>query len=125
MMQVLEKNPGPKIAYQESGTRLYLGDEELMLNVAKYQRDWPVQVDICSNRDNQLVMGPGQGLYYVAQLDIPAITYEPTPQEGVEGEGEPGAQVLPQALPLDMALVTLTLWSLDNPGPQETERSET
>ncbi len=81
-MQVIEKNIGPKIAYEEIGTRVTFGDEELMLNLARYQRDWPVHLDVCSNRDGQLVVGTGTGLYYVAQLDIPAIQYaEPEPVE--------------------------------------------
>ncbi|MEG3071011.1 MAG: hypothetical protein RQM92_09555 [Candidatus Syntrophopropionicum ammoniitolerans] len=56
MMQIIEKNEGPKIAHEENGTMVFLGNYELMLNVAKYQRDWPVHIDICSNRDNQLVV---------------------------------------------------------------------
>jgi hypothetical protein len=70
MMQIIEKNEGPKIAYEENGTMVFLGDYELMVNISKYQRDWPVHIDICSNRDNQLVVGTGEGLYYVAQFDV-------------------------------------------------------
>ncbi len=107
MMQVIEKNEGPKIAYEEIGTKVTLGDDELMLNVAKYQRDWPVHLDICSNRDKQLVVGVGEGLYYVAQLDIPATEYtEPATEEEA-----------PEPIPIDMSEVRLTLWSLDNPVP--------
>lgn len=115
MMQVINKNEGPKITYEENGTMVFLGDYELMLNISKYQRDWPVHIDICSNRDNQLVIGTGEGLYYVAQLDIPAIQYEQPPEPVTEGHE--GYQ--PTPLPLDMADVTITLWSLDNPVPVE------
>lgn len=115
MMQVIEKNEGPKIEYEEAGTKVTLGDDELMLNVAKYQRDWPVHLDICSNRDKQLVVGTGEGLFYVAQIDIPEAKYtEPEPQEPEEGEAE-----APEPIPIDMAEVVLTLWSLDNPVPVE------
>jgi hypothetical protein len=104
MIQIIEKNEGHKIAYEENGTMVFLGDYELMINVAKYQRDWPVHIDICSNRDNQLVIGTGEGLYYVAQLDIPAIKYtEPETEEEI-----------PEPLPIDMSEVVLTLWSLEN-----------
>jgi hypothetical protein len=104
MIQIIEKNEGPKIAYEENGTMVFLGDYELMINVDKYQRDWPVHIDICSNRDNQLVIGTGEGLYYVAQLDIPAIKYtEPETEEEI-----------PEPLPIDMSEVVLTLWSLEN-----------
>ena len=115
MMQIIEKNQGPKIAYEEAGTKVTLGDDELMLNVAKYQRDWPVHLDVCSNRDRQLVIGTGEGLYYVAQIDIPETKYtEPEPQEPEEGEAE-----APEPIPIDMAEVKLTLWSTDNPVPVE------
>ncbi len=108
-MQVIEKNEGPKIAYEENGTKVTLGDDELMINVAKYQRDWPVHIDIYSNRDKQLVIDTGEGLYYVAQLDIPEIKY-------TEPENE---EETPEPLPIDMKDVVLTLWSLENPVPAE------
>lgn len=109
MMQIIEKNEGPKIAYEENGTMVFLGDYELMINASKYQRDWPVHIDICSNRDNQLVVGTGEGLYYVAQFDIPATKYtEPETEEET-----------PEPIPIDMKDVTMTLWSLDNPMPVE------
>lgn len=106
-MQVIEKNAGPKVAYEQSGTRVYFGDDELMLNAIKYQRDWPVHIDICANRDNQLTIGTGDGLYYVAQIDIPAIEYTVPATE----------EETPQPIALDMSDVVLTLWSLNNPVP--------
>ena len=108
-MKVIEKNEGPKIAYEVTGTKITFGDDELTINVAKYQRDWLVHIDICSNRDKQLVIGTGEGLYYVAQLDIPEIKY-------TEPENEEEA---PEPLPIDMDEVTLTLWSLEHPVPVE------
>lgn len=108
-MQVINKNEGQKIAYEEDGTRVYLGDDEIMLNMSKYQRDWPVHIDVCSNRDNQLAVGTGEGLYYVAQFDVPAIGYtEPATEEDT-----------PTPIPIDMSKVVLTLWSLENPVPVE------
>ena len=116
MMQIIEKNEGKKIAFEENGTMVFLGDYELMLNASKYQRDWPVHIDVCSNRDNQLAMGTGAGLYYVAQLDIPAAKYteppEVEPELGTEGES-------PELIPIDMSNVILTLWSIENPTPVE------
>lgn len=109
MMQIIEKNEGPKIAHEENGTMVFLGDYELMINVAKYQRDWPVHIDVCSNRDKQLVIGTGEGLYYVAQLDIPAKKY-------TESGTEDGTQA---SEPINMSEVELTLWSTDNPVPVE------
>lgn len=114
-MQVIEKNEGPKIAYEENGTKVTLGDDELMINVAKYQRDWLVHIDICSNRDKQLVIGTGEGLYYVAQIDIPATKYT----EPVETENPEESEGASEPIPLDMSEVILTLWSIDNPTPVE------
>ena len=109
MMQIIEKNAGTKIVCEENGTMVFLGDYELMINASKYQRDWPVHIDVCSNRDNQLVVGTGEGLYYVAQIDIPAAKY--TELETEEDTAE--------LIPIDMSEVIMTLWSLDNPIPVE------
>lgn len=109
MMQIINKNEGPKIAYQETNTMVFLGDNELMLNMAKYQRDWSTHIDICSNREKQLVIGTGEGLYYVAQFDILPIEYT----EQVTEED------IPVPIPIDMSKVILTLWSLENPVPVE------
>lgn len=108
-MKVIEKNEGPKIAYEVTGTKITFGDDELTINVAKYQRDWLVHIDICSNRDKQLVIGTGEGLYYVAQLDVQEIKY-------TEPENE---EETPEPLPIDMDEVTLTLWNLEHPVPAE------
>ena len=86
-VKVIEKNEGQKIAWKQSTTKLTFGDDELMVNVAKYQKDWPVQLDICGDRDGNLVLGVGEGRYYVAQVDIPAVKYtEPQPIEPDEAE---------------------------------------
>lgn len=101
-MVVLEKNAGNKIPYDVSGTKVTLNDE-LMINVAKYQRDVDAVIDICANEYGNLIVGIGR--YYVAQIDLPAITYTET------GEGE---EIVRTADPLDMDAITLTLWSVDD-----------
>lgn len=106
-MIIIEKNQGTKVAYEEAGTKLFLGDDELMLNLTKYQRDWPVHLDICTNRDGMLVIGTGDGLYYTAQVDIPPVEYTEATEDGQT----------PTPIPLDMDTVTLTLWSIDTPTP--------
>ena len=113
-MKVIEKNPGRKIEYEASGTKLFLGDDEIMLNLAKYQKDWPVHLDVCCNRDEMLMVGTGDGLYYVAQIDIPEIQYKDV-EEGAESGSTP--------LPLDMKKVVLTLWSLDELTPSPIEEN--
>ncbi len=101
-MNVVEINKGAKIPYEVSGTRLCFNDD-LTINLAKRQEDWPVHIDVCSDDDGTLVIGAAGGSYYVAQIDIPKREYE-------EGEDE----LVQTPLPLDMAAVTLTLWALEN-----------
>ena len=59
---VIEKNAGQKIDFEQSGTRLIFGDDELMLNAAKYQKDWDVEVDVCRDKSDNLTIGTG-GIY--------------------------------------------------------------
>ncbi len=124
-VKVIEKNEGRKINWRQSTTKLTFGDDELMVNVAKYQKDWPVQLDICGDKDGNLVLGVGEGRYYVAQVDIPATKYtEPQPIEPDENEIETedaapeggGTQqrfTPAEVIPMEMSDVTLTLWAID------------
>ena len=119
-VKVIEKNAGPKIAYEQTGTCLIFGDYELMINAAKYQKDWDVTVDICKDKAGNLTIGTESGLRYVAQVMIPAATYIETPiepEEGAEpmsgtGEGM-NSTVQREQNPLDMGDVTLVLWSIE------------
>ena len=116
---VVEINEGTKIAWKQSTTKLTFGDDELMVNCAAYQRDWPVHLDICGDKDGNLVIGTGTGRYYVAQVDIHAREYaEPEPVEAVAlADGDAGADAQrsteAEPVPLDMADVTMTLWAID------------
>lgn len=119
-VKVIEKNAGPKIAYEQTGTCLIFGDYELMINAAKYQKDWDVTVDICKDKAGNLTIGTESGLRYVAQVMIPAATYTETPIEPEEGaaampdtgEGM-NSTVQREQNPLDMGDVTLVLWSIE------------
>lgn len=112
-VQIVEKNEGTKIDFEQSGKKLFFGDDEIMVNAAKYQREYPVHLDICANKDQNLVIGVGEGTYYVAQVDIPAIEYAETEAEGEDESGR-------EALPLNMADVVVTLWSIDDLTPTNT-----
>lgn len=105
---VIEMNKGEKIAYEQNGTRLILGDDEIMVNAEKYQKDWPVEVDVCRDKSGNLTIGTESGQRYVAQIQIPAATYTET----VEGEGEE-TEVTRTKDAIDMADVTLVLWSIE------------
>ena len=125
-VKVIEKNAGEKIAFEQSGTRLIFGDDEIMLNAAKYQKDWPVEVDICRDKADNLTIGTASGLRYVAQVMIPAATYTETvieepeaPEADAEGaeQTENGGMnqqnVQRDKNPLDMGDVTVILWSIE------------
>lgn len=117
-MIVIEKNVGTKIDYSVSKTKITFADE-LMINLTKLEKDWPVHKDICMDADGDLTMGTGAGLYYVAEVDIPAREYqEPDPAE----EGEETGERIP--LPLDMDKVTLTLWALEKPVEADEEMED-
>lgn len=125
-VKVIEKNAGEKIAFEQSGTRLIFGDDEIMLNAAKYQKDWPVEVDICRDKADNLTIGTASGLRYVAQVMIPAATYTETvneepeaPEADAEGaeQTENGGMnqqnVQRDKNPLDMGDVTVVLCSIE------------
>jgi hypothetical protein len=82
-------------------------DDDLTINLAKRQEDWPVHIDVCYDEDECLVIGTAAGRAYVAEIDIPAREYEY--HEAGEGE-EPEP---PTPLPLDMDKVTLSLWAIE------------
>lgn len=73
-VKVIEKNAGEKIPFTESGYKLNF-DDMLAIKCDKYQKDWPVHKDICMDADGDLTMGTGDGLFYVAEVDIPAREY--------------------------------------------------
>jgi hypothetical protein len=102
-MIIIEKNEGPKIPYSVNGTRVSFNDD-LTINLANREQDWPVHIDICYDEDRTLVIGAAAGRAYVAEIDIPARQYT---EEEVDGE----TQRVP--VPLDMDTVTLTLWSIE------------
>lgn len=125
-VKVIEKNAGEKIAFEQSGTHLIFGDDEIMLNAAKYQKDWPVEVDICRDKADNLTIGTASGLRYVAQVMIPAATYTETvieepeaPEADAEGAeqtkngGMNQQNVQRDKNPLDMGDVTVVLWSIE------------
>lgn len=101
-MIVIEKNEGPKIPYEVTGKKICF-DDDLTINLAKREDDWPVHIDVCSDRDGNLVIGTAAGRAYVAEIDIPAREYTPG-----AGEEDP-----PVPVPLDMDKVTLTLWAIE------------
>ncbi len=99
---------GATIGYELIGNTLSFNDGELMINLAKREKDFPLQVDICEDEYGDLCMGLARK--YVAQLDIPARRYE-YETTGQDEKGEPIIEKV--AMPFDPSLVTITLWNLE------------
>jgi hypothetical protein len=108
-VNTVDINEGEKISLEQNGYKLIFGDDELAVRVDKYQKDEPVHLDICVDKNQNLVIGVGVGRYYVAQVDIPEIQYQDI--ETVQGEETITSH---EAIPLDMGEVTVTLWSMDD-----------
>jgi len=98
-MIIIEKNVGEKIPYEVNGAKITF-DDDLTINLKKRESDSDEHIDVCFDRDGNLVIGSAAGRAYVAEIDIPARKYE---------EAEDG--VVPVAL--DMDTVTLSLWAID------------
>lgn len=106
-MIIVQKNEGNKIPYTAKAGKVTF-DDEIMLNLAKYERDCDVHIDVCKDPYDSLVIGAVTGATYVAEIDIPARRYT-DPVYGDEGE----EVTPPEPIPLDMNTVTLTLWAID------------
>lgn len=111
-MIIVEKNVGPKIDYeiQDTTTKKKITfDDDLTINLVKREEDWPVHIDVCYDRDGNLVIGTAAGRAYVAEIDIPAREYiYPDPPVDPEEETDP-----PTPVPLDLDKVTLSLWAVE------------
>lgn len=107
-MIIVEKEPGTKVEYSASGNRISFRGGELSLDLSRFERDFPVHIDICENAYGMLTMGISRK--YVAQIDIPAREYTEV-QDGVDEEGNPKTAMQP--MPFSMDNVTLTLWEVE------------
>lgn len=110
---VVERNEGKKINYEVSGSKITFGDDELTLNLTRYERDDSAHIDICRDRYGNLVTGviPGIAENYTAQIDIPAREYDYI-ADGVDDNGNPRETPIP--IPFSIEKCTLTLWALVN-----------
>lgn len=122
-MKVIEANEGRKVEYEENGSWLNF-DDQISLNLKRMEADHDVHVDITADAFGRLQTG--EGVYYVAQLTIPARQYEETeienpdyvePGEGEEANEFSGGHVnqtitKKDPVPFSMDNVTLTLYAL-------------
>ena len=120
-MKVVELNEGRKIEYELNGTKLDFADGALTLDLARYQQDDPVTRDIMVDSEGYLTTG--RGLYYAAQVEIPARKYTETvttaqetdaqAEGGENTEGMSRETVTRTPEPLDTEDVTLYLFAID------------
>lgn len=111
-MIIVEKNEGQKIDYEVKNTaskKTICFDDDLTINLAKREEDWEVHIDVCFDRDGNLVIGTAAGRAFVAEIDIPAREYKEVPDPEAEEEG--GTKLEP--VPLNLDKVTLSLWAIE------------
>lgn len=106
-MIIVDKNEGTKVDYNVTGTKINFSGE-ITLDLVKYERDFPVHLDICMDKFGFLTMGLAER--YVAQIDIPERQYT-MEENGTDEEGNP--QLEPVPVPFSMDNVTLTLWGME------------
>ena len=103
---MVEKTGGVKVDLRVSGTKVYLGDDEMVLNLSKYERDDPVHIDIGLNARGFLTFGVSDR--YAVQIDIPGREYELVDSGELDENGSPRMKKV--AKPFSMNNVTITLW---------------
>jgi len=112
-MNIIEANEGQKISHSVTGNWLNLGDR-IMLNLANNEADNDVHIDVTADAAGRL--GTGNGLYYVAQIDIPARSYNETevenPDYNPEDNTSSKTKINREPVPFSMDNVTLTLFAL-------------
>lgn len=130
-MKIEELNTGRKIDYELRGTKLDFAGSTLVMNLAKYQKEDTVTATITANAQGNLAVDADNGLYYVAQVEIPGYEYEDVEVEGpaendtmtaaaaedtdVQAEDTaPTTHIERKAKPLDTEKVTLRLWSIED-----------
>ncbi len=105
-VKIIEKTGGVKVDVTFSGNKVILGDDEMTLNLKKYERDDPVHIDIGLNSRGFLTFGVSDR--YAVQIEIPARSYEYVETEELDENGQPKIEKVAQ--PFSMAAVTVILW---------------
>lgn len=111
-MKIVEMNEGKKIEYEVTGNKICF-DDDLTINLAKREEDETVEIDVCFDKDKNLVIGAAAGRAYVAQIKIPARTYEEDVENAAETSGEmPETGTTRKPAAFDIDRITLSLWAI-------------
>lgn len=121
-IKVVEKTSGDKIPYRVTSKGvIYFGDDDLSIKLPNYERDDEVNIDICMNAYNMLVMG--QGVRYVAQISIPPRVYTESIVESDDSSMETSdsefggmsrVKTIREPVPFDIDKCTLYLWGIED-----------
>lgn len=104
--KTIEKTGGDKIDVHFNGTKVILGDDEMTLNLSKYERDDPVHIDIGLNARGFLTFGISDR--YAVQIDIPGREYDLVDTGELDENGVPRMKKVAKSF--SMANVSVTLW---------------
>lgn len=104
--KIIEKTGGVKVDVSFTGNKIILGDDEMLLNLSKYERDDPVSIDIGLNARGFLTFGVSDR--YAVQIEIPARSYKYVETGEADENGQPRTEKVVQ--PFDMSAVTVILW---------------
>ena len=116
-VKIIEKTGGEKVDVRVSGTKVYLGEDEMILNLSRYERDDPVHIDIGLNARGFLTFGVSDR--YAVQIDILGREYELEATGEVDENGSPRMKKKAKAFKMDN--VTLTLWGREAAETEEKE----
>lgn len=116
-VKMIEKTGGEKVEVRVTGTKVYLGDDEMILNLSKYERDDPVHIDIGLNARGFLTFGVSDR--YAVQIDIPGREYDLEETGELDENGNP--RMKKKARAFSMSNVTMTLWGRTVATAEETE----
>lgn len=120
-MKEVIMTPGTHIEYETTAKSITFGDEDLTINLKNREKDEKVLIDICADRDGELVIGAATGYRYVAQVEIPAREYtedevenpdyDPEAEEGSSNASEYITERQP--VPFNINNCTIYLWAID------------
>lgn len=113
--------PGTHIEYTTTKKAITFGDEDLTINLKNREKDEKVLIDVCADRDGELVIGAATGYKYVAQVEIPSreyaeeqvenLDYDPEAEEGSSNASEYITERQP--VPFDIDNCTIYLFAID------------
>ena len=115
-MKVIKKPTNGKnfVPYEVEGSMISFGNEEIMMNLKKKERDDDVTIDVCRDFLGGLTFSAGGADTYVAQIFIPARKYtdteKPNPDYDPDDPASPESITEHTAVPFNMKNVTLTLF---------------